>query len=61
MAVFAMALPIAKAIFVSLDKAPNDICEIYTGPERIIGLLAFLPITVVVTTGASSSRGIGLS
>ena len=30
-AVFAIAAPFASATLTSLDNAPNDICEIYTG------------------------------
>ena len=61
MAVPAIALPFARAIFISLESATKDMWEMYTGPFKIMGRLAFFPMTVVVTTGSCSIRGGGLS
>ena len=51
----------AMAIFVSLESAPKDIWEIYTGMESVMGFLACLPITVFKDTSACSSRGMGFN
>ena len=60
-AVLAIQEPLAKAIFASLDKAPNDICEIYTGISISRGRIAFLPITVFNDTSSWSKRGAGFN
>ena len=60
-AVLAIQEPSAKAIFASLDKAPNDICEIYTGISISRGRKACLPITVFNDTSSWSKRGAGFS
>ena len=61
MADFARALPFAREIFASLDKAPKDMWDTYTGFSSTSGFFARGPITVVVSTGASSSSGMGSS
>ena len=61
MALYAMAEPRARDTLASLESAPKDMCEIYTGFSRMSGFAARGPITVVVRTSASSSRGMGSS
>ena len=61
MAVLAMAEPLDRATFTSLDKAPKDIWEMYTGFSSTMGFWACLPMTVVVSTGSPSFRGAGFS
>ena len=55
MAVFAIAEPFARETLISLDNAPKDMWETYTGFSRIIGFLACLPIT-----SRSDGRPIGI-
>ncbi len=61
MAVPAAALPLASAIFVSRERAPKDMWEMYTGISSTMGFFACFPMTVFRETGACSSRGMGFS
>ena len=61
MALAAMAVPLARAILASLERAPKDMWETNTGFSSTRGFLACLPMTVLVLTGSSSASGIGSS
>ena len=61
MAVFAMAAPLDRAVFASLDRAPKDMWETKTGVSSTMGLAAFFPMMVFVTTGSPSFSGAGSS
>ena len=61
MAVPAIALPFASAVFDSFESAPKDMWEIYTGISITMGFFACFPITVFKDTSACSSNGGGLS
>ena len=58
MAVFASALPLARASFASLDNAPKEIWETKTGVSSISGKAAAGPIIVCVATGCVLLSGI---